>query len=36
MSQYQRVEMAVALSFGLAFAVNGWREIAAEIVGALW
>jgi hypothetical protein len=32
----QRVDVAVAVCFGLAFAVIGWRDIAGEIVSALW
>jgi hypothetical protein len=36
MRQYQRIEIAVALSLGLAFAVIGWWDIAGEITSALW
>jgi hypothetical protein len=32
----QRIEIAVAVSFGLAFAVIGWWDIAGDIASALW
>jgi hypothetical protein len=36
MSYYRIAEMAIALSFGLTFALVGWREIAEGISRALW
>ncbi len=32
---YDRIEMAIALICGLAFALVGWREIAGQIWSAL-
>jgi hypothetical protein len=36
MSYYRFAETAVALCFGLTFALVGWWEIAGEISRALW
>jgi hypothetical protein len=36
MRYYRSAEMAIALSFGLTFALVGWWEIAGQVWGALW